>query len=197
MRRTREDALKTREAILQAAAHTISELGVGGFTIDAVAQETGITKGGVLHHFASKEALVDALIDEVLASFQLRLAEQLAAEPTGVPGRWLRAYIRAVFPNGNQESNLLPALAAAVSSDKETIDCIRQSMEMSQSQALEDGFDPVTASIVRLAVDGAIFTTAFKVFPLDRQMSATVREALLRAATPVEPSLVDSGNRAG
>ena len=78
MRRTKEEAMKTRESVLKAATQIIIRLGIGAFTIEAVAQEAGVTKGGVLHHFPSKEALIDSLIDDVTELFNLRLTAELA-----------------------------------------------------------------------------------------------------------------------
>ena len=46
------------EIILEAAAAVLLKGGVRGLTIDAVAVEAGLSKGGVLHHYASKDALV-------------------------------------------------------------------------------------------------------------------------------------------
>jgi AcrR family transcriptional regulator len=37
-----------------------------------VAREAGVTKGGVLHHFPSKEALMNGLIGEVINAFKTR-----------------------------------------------------------------------------------------------------------------------------
>lgn len=179
MRRSREDAQRTREMILAAAGQTIVQLGVDGFTIDAVAQEAGVTKGGVLHHFPSKDALVDSLIDQVLAQFEMRLAAELAQEPVGAPGRWLRAYIGAIFPARDEEMNLLPALAAAVAANAATIERIRAGMLASQQSAVADGIDSVTATIIRLAVDGAIFTRAFHLDVLDAQERGMVRARLI------------------
>jgi AcrR family transcriptional regulator len=180
MRRTKEEAMKTREAVLKAAAQIIVRLGVGSFTIEAVAQEAGVTKGGVLHHFPSKEALIDGLITQVTEMFNTRLAEELAAEPEGQPGRWLRAYIRTIFPVQYEDINLIPALAAAVAADYQTIDHIRHSMEQSQIAATHDGLDPTVATIIRLAVDGVVFTRAFNLNVLDRDTSQKVSDALLR-----------------
>ena len=180
MRRTKEEAQKTRDAVLRAAAQVLVRLGVGAFTIDAVAQEAGITKGGVLHHFPSKDALITSLIEQVTQMFNQRLETELAAEAVGQPGRWLRAYIRTIFSVQFEEINLMPTLAAAVTADPETVYRLQRSMEASQIAAVEDGLDPTLATIIRLAVDGVIFTKAFNLNMLDRDTSLTVADELLR-----------------
>jgi AcrR family transcriptional regulator len=180
MRRTKEEALRTRETILQAAAQIIVRLGVTAFTIDAVAGEAGITKGGVLHHFPSKEALIDGSIDQVIESFRQRLEMELATEPEGAAGRWLRAYIRTVFSMEYGDKNLIPALAAAVAADHQIVERIRHSFESSHRSAMEDGLDPVEATIIRFAVDGIVFARALSIDVLDAEMSRNVYDALFR-----------------
>jgi AcrR family transcriptional regulator len=183
MRRTKQEALQTRETILKAAAHVIARHGIGAFTIDAVAQAAGVTKGGVLHHFPSKEALVDDLIDQVIESFRVRLHAELEAEPADQPGRWLRAYIRTVFSVQYDIEQLIPALAAAVAADHRTLDRIRGSFESSQQAAMNDGIDPIQATIVRLAVDGIVFSRSLKVDVLDSETGQQVYAELMRLTT--------------
>ena len=48
----------TRQQILHAAFALIRREGVARLTIEAVAQEAGLSKGGVLYHFRSKESLI-------------------------------------------------------------------------------------------------------------------------------------------
>jgi AcrR family transcriptional regulator len=180
MRRKKEEAMQTRETVLRAAAQIIAHQGISAFTIDAVAREAGVTKGGVLHHFPTKEDLVSGLIDQVISIFNMRLQEELTAEPSDVPGRWLRAYIRTVFAAPYDVNNLIPALAAAVATDHQTLDRIRRSFEESQRAAVEDGIDPVQATVIRLAVDGLVFTRALSVDVLDRETSGQVYDKLLR-----------------
>jgi AcrR family transcriptional regulator len=184
MRRTKEEATKTREAVLKAAAQVIIRLGIGAFTIEAVAQESGVTKGGVLHHFPSKEALIYGLIDDVTQVFNLRLTAELATEPAGQPGRWLRAYIRTIFSVQYEDINLIPALAAAVTAEPQTIERIRRGMEESQIAAVQDGLNPTLATIIRLAVDGVVFTKAFNINVLDKETSQKIADELLRLTIP-------------
>ena len=179
MRRTKEEALKTRETVLKAAAQIILRLGGSAFTLEAVAQQAGITKGGVLHHFPSKEALIDGLIDQAIEAFNGRLTAELAAEPEERPGRWLRAYIRTVFLFPYEGGSLIPALAAAVSAEH-TLERIREGFRMSQQMAIHDGLDPILAIIIRTAVDGVVFARALSLDVLDKDVSQTMYEELLR-----------------
>lgn len=185
MRRTKAEAMQTRETVLKAAAQVIASQGVNAFTIEAVAQQAGVTKGGVLHHFPSKEDLMNGLIDQVIEAFNARLLEELKAEPPEQPGRWLRAYIRTVFFTDYQDKNLIPALAAAVAADHRTLEHIRRSFEQSQRAAVQDGIDPIQATIIRLAVDGLVFTRALGVDVLDSETSEKVYNELFRLTSLV------------
>lgn len=50
-----------RERILDAAIRVVERTGVTGVTFDAVAAEAGVTRGGLLYHFRSREALLEAI----------------------------------------------------------------------------------------------------------------------------------------
>jgi hypothetical protein len=123
---------------------------------------------------------VDGLIDQVIEYFNLRLEDELNAEPEGQPGRWLRAYLRTVFSVQYDTQNLIPALAAAVAADHQLLDRIRRSFERSQQAAVEDGIDPIHATIIRLAVDGIVFSRALNIDVLDQKTGEKVYEALFR-----------------
>lgn len=183
MRRTKEEAMQTRAAVLKAAAQVIARLGVGAFTIESVAQEAGVTKGGVLHHFPSKEALIHGLIDWVIDAFNAQLEQELNAEPEGKPGRWLRAYIRTIFSVRDDDIHLIPALANAVAGDQQKLSQIRRSIEASQQAAVQDGLDPIQAVIIRTAVDGVVFAQALGIDVLDDETKHKVYEELLRLTT--------------
>ncbi len=166
--------------MLRAATQIIVRLGMNAFTIEAVAQEAGVTKGGVLYHFPSKEALVDGLLDQIIQTFNRRLAAELEQEGGEEPGCWLRAYIRTVFSMQYEDRNIIPALAAAFAADHRIVDRIRLDMDKSQQAAVQDRIDPIAATIVRLAVDGIVFSRALGLDVLAPETGAAVQEALLR-----------------
>ena len=61
-RRTREEALATREQLLDAAERVFRERGVGHTTLAEVADAAGVTRGAVYWHFRSKADLFEAMV---------------------------------------------------------------------------------------------------------------------------------------
>lgn len=58
MRRTKEDAALTREAIVEAGLACFDRHGIAGTTVHDIALEAGVTKGAVYHHFSGKHAIL-------------------------------------------------------------------------------------------------------------------------------------------
>jgi hypothetical protein len=48
-----------RLRILEAAAKVTVKRGLGGLTLELVAKEAGVSKGGLIHHYSSKSALIN------------------------------------------------------------------------------------------------------------------------------------------
>ena len=71
------------EVILDAAETLLRRSGTRTLTIDAVAVEAGLSKGGVLHHYASKDALVTALAVRKVGRIRAGIAACLASAPDG------------------------------------------------------------------------------------------------------------------
>ena len=65
-RRTKEDADRTRELVLDAAEQVFLDRGVARATLDDVAQAAGFTRGAVHWHFKDKIGLFNALVGRVL-----------------------------------------------------------------------------------------------------------------------------------
>lgn len=65
VRRTKEDAARTRAAILDAAETLFFDQGVGRTSLDEIGARAGVTRGAVYWHFKSKGELIAALFDRV------------------------------------------------------------------------------------------------------------------------------------
>ena len=75
---------KTRAALLDAASRIVQQRGVEHLTLELTAQEAGISKGGLLYHFPSKEALIKGMIQSYLERFTADF--NAAAQPDASPG---------------------------------------------------------------------------------------------------------------
>ncbi len=61
------DPQGTRQRLLQAAFHEVFRYGFQSAGIDAILAATNVTKGALYYHFESKQALGQAIIEEVVA----------------------------------------------------------------------------------------------------------------------------------
>ncbi|WP_028240197.1 TetR family transcriptional regulator [Stutzerimonas azotifigens] len=89
MRRTKEDAEKTRIAILDSAERLFLERGVAHTSLDQIARDAGVTRGAVYWHFQNKGHLFHELLDQVRLPPE-QLAERLCGAEDEQPLRVLR-----------------------------------------------------------------------------------------------------------
>ncbi|WP_332717069.1 TetR/AcrR family transcriptional regulator [Pelagibacterium mangrovi] len=81
-----------RDALLDAAERVVEREGAAQLTIDAVAAEAGVSKGGVLYAFPTKDALIDAMFNRVFAAVD-RIAEDVIARSGDTPESRIRGHI--------------------------------------------------------------------------------------------------------
>lgn len=71
-------AVATRVALLRAAGEEFAAAGFHGTSLREVLVRSGLTKGALYFHFAGKQALAEAVIDEMLATKQ-RMLDRVSA----------------------------------------------------------------------------------------------------------------------
>ena len=90
---TRPSATQIDDAILDAAAGLFASHGVAGTSVAQIAGAVGYSKTGLLHRFATKQALVDAVLVDTRTRLDA-VTTALADEPAG-PARDVAA-VRAI-----------------------------------------------------------------------------------------------------
>lgn len=150
------DAEETRRKILEAAAEMIGRHGTT-VPVSDIAKHAGVSKGGLLYHFPSKEALLVGLATELMTAFREEVQQLAAAEPEGTPGRLMRAYIRASFVETDNPQVLQDfiSLAANLMFDPEIEESAKKDAAKWRTELNQDGLDPATVRLLISATDGA------------------------------------------
>lgn len=77
MRKTKEEAQKTREQLMQSALDTFLEHGVARTSLAAIARNAGVTRGALYWHFKNKEDLFEALFGQIFSACSASLSDGL------------------------------------------------------------------------------------------------------------------------
>ena len=85
----------TKGRIIAAAEEVVLRDGVAHLTLEATAAEAGLSKGGVLYHFPTRDALVLGMVGKIIGEFDHDIEAEMATLQG--PGRFTRAYIRATM----------------------------------------------------------------------------------------------------
>lgn len=166
-----------RDHILGVARRLTAESGVVP-SLNTVASAAGVSKGGFIHHFPTRDALVTALAEAAIAdldaSMRAAAAEGHAAET------WLR--LAVLSP---EEVALFQALSAAAPTLGSALTDLATAADAANARweemiAAEVG-DPVQARVIRLVGDGLTFNSVLQ--PPDPASVDAVVAHVLRGGT--------------
>lgn len=152
-------ARNSRDLILDAAEALVSELGAARLTIDAVASRSGLSKGGVLYNFPSKDALIAGMVARLIEDCASDIAElrpryehsdspTLAAVVTAAPG-WISA-----------KKSVARALLAAHAENPALLQPFCEFKKGQKAQILAETANAADALVIWSAIEGLVFTSA-------------------------------------
>ncbi|MBJ7263315.1 MAG: TetR/AcrR family transcriptional regulator [Burkholderiaceae bacterium] len=146
-----------RARILHAAQQVLLEDGFAHLTQERVLHKLDISKGGLQHHFRTKQQLLDGLFAHLFEIFAAQYAEQLTLEPDG-PARHVRAYIRASLANAQDAGQSGRAITLmAINNPVYQTQWAHLLGQMLKSDALDRG----TQLACQLFADGLWFSFVF------------------------------------
>ncbi|EMD25331.1 TetR/AcrR family transcriptional regulator [Amycolatopsis azurea] len=147
-----------KERILDSYEEILVEQGPGGVTLDAVAAHAGVSKGGLLYHFGSKEALVDGLMER-LARLSEEDLDQARTAPEGVVS-W---YLRTAITDVTQRKPLVRTTMATIRimlNEPRVFEVVQVYNQKVHDLISEHVGDPLTAELVILVGDGLYLRAA-------------------------------------
>ena len=100
--------MRTRDAVLRAAAEVFDQRGYSEATIDEIARQAQATKGAVYFHFPSKDALAKAVVEEQHAAWARLAAASDAWQMSALDkiGRLIRDVTRTYRDNPHMRAGV-------------------------------------------------------------------------------------------
>ena len=169
----------SREVILDAAEMLVLDVGAAHLTFEAVAERAGVSKGGLVYHFPTKEALLEAMVSRLIKRFTERQADAAASLPAG-PKRELAAYVMAALTETEESKRLGASLLAASANNPKLLDPVREYFREWFAKLSATGLTFERAAVISLAVDGLWLQELLQVSPLDQTQRGGVAREIFR-----------------
>jgi TetR/AcrR family acrAB operon transcriptional repressor len=97
VRKTKEDAEKTRQDIIESARTVFHQCGVSRSTLEKIAKEAGVTRGAIYWHFKDKAELFFAMREDVFVPMVERTDSLLFSEAYDNPLDAIEASLKEFF----------------------------------------------------------------------------------------------------
>lgn len=173
----------TREKILDAAMAVVREQGVAKLTLDEAAKVAGVSKGGVLYHFKTKDDLIRGMVERLIGQCDNLHQAYYEQEAPG-PYRWARTVVRTAFdPNGPASDRVGGALLAAITINPDLVAPLQAKYEEWIARINSDSPDPRLAALVCMAMDGHYFERMMGLELCDAQGTEDMKNYILGLLT--------------
>lgn len=181
-RKRRKQPEIIRRRLLDETARIALEKGLQAVTVEAVARGAGVTKGGLFHHFPSKEALMQAVFEDQLQHFDALIDMQMDRDGAS-HGCFTRAYVTAVLDIENGTPAAL-SNAMIVNADLRRLWSVWLRRRLERHGATDAGPE---LEIIRYAADGYWLTDLWEVDADLKTGRDAFREQLLFKTRNITP----------
>lgn len=158
---------KARQKVLDAARRIVETRGAGHLTFETLAEESGVTRGGITYHFPTKEALLKALVEADMAHWDQMAGELAAGAGVCCPkGARLLGHVRcSLAEEDDAERRYVTGLLSAAMTDPGLLDPVREHVGREFADWRWDEAD-LERYLLLLAADGLFWSRLFGISPL-------------------------------
>lgn len=150
---------RARDSVLDAFERLLIDDGERGATMDAAARAAGVSKGGLLYHYATKDALEQALLNRLLTLVDDDLTA-MASAPDGPVAFFLRT---SVMDGDPLDRALIAASRLAQGGSTSAADALRDVRARWEAALRPHVRDEAALALVLLVSDGLYFNNALTV----------------------------------
>jgi AcrR family transcriptional regulator len=170
---------------LEAAEAIVVDEGAARLTIDAVAERSGVSKGGVLYHFPSKEALLEGMLAFHMERTDARREALYATIPAG-PARQLRGEIQFLLgPRDPDEQVRAAAILAIIANQPDLMKSLRERQRKRFDDLASAPGSFERRALVLLAADGLFLMELLRASPFTAAERGALVDELLDQAERV------------
>lgn len=164
----------TRERILAAVAAVAHEIGLAHLSLEAVAERAGVSKGGLLYHFPTKQALLLAVVENQIALTEKAI--ECASNRLGTSGA-VHALVYAFREMVRCKPQPPAGVIAAMAENPTLLEPVR-AHNRRIADRLKPSENPEAALIAFYAIEGMRALHLFQTDPLDAEERERVLEAI-------------------
>ena len=170
---------RTRKVALEAAHAIIARDGPGRLTLDAIAKEAGISKGGLMHQFPSKHAVLKALLERQMEFSSNFHDRYVAAVGAGHRSPHLAAQIATMREAATHSSPVAMAFLGAMTEEPGLLELVRKRDAERLVEVKAEARDTDLALLRRAAAHGLALDRLFGLSTLSEREEARLFERLL------------------
>ncbi len=150
---------KAKQEVLDAARRIVRERGAGCLTFEELVQESGVTRGGITYHFATKDVLLKALIEADMEQWR-ELEDRHRPEMVDAHTAELIADIRGHTERNEDRRRFVTGMLSAITHDPSLLDPVREFIEQRRANVEWDDVQ-LHRHLLRLASEGLFWSELF------------------------------------
>lgn len=173
-----------KDLLLDAAEAVVLEGGAGRLTLDAVAEKCGVSKGGLLYHFPTKDSLLEGMLNRLLehsAAWRQETTSKLPEEPS----RETKGEILAMLTKRERDQKVSAAMLAVVANQPQLMKSLCKFHDERLARQAEQGGNMERRILPLLAADGLFLLELLQLSPFSKDQRQKVVQELLRLVDEV------------
>jgi len=173
----------SRDKLIEAAATLVAEHGVQNLTMDAVAAAAGVTKGGLIYHFKTREDLLGALVSRMVGEIELRNRSQAGNNDAHASRGLILSLVEMTFDLPERDRKVFSNLLAAASAYPHLMKPAQALFSRLYEDIASSGATAGLALVLAAALDGISLLEFLGLHRFSEDQLATMRRTVTELAT--------------